>query len=92
MLLKKPFMVFGSRDYLAYLRQMGFRTFHDFWDEGYGEDPDNCHVPAMIQNIQQLAKLSVAELEQMYIEMTPILEHNYSRLLELNDTHFKIFQ
>jgi hypothetical protein len=49
-------------------------------------------VPAMIQNIQQLAKLSVTELEQMYTEMSPILEHNYSRLLELNDTHFKIFQ
>jgi hypothetical protein len=91
-LMKTPFMIQGPQDVIRNFRKLGFKTFHDFWDEGYGEDPDNCHVPAMIQNIQQLAKLSVTELEQMYTEMTSILEHNYSRLLELNDTHFKIFQ
>ena len=33
--LKKPFVVFASRDYLCYLRQMGFKTFNDFWSEEY---------------------------------------------------------
>ena len=27
---KKPFIVYGSQNYLCYLRQMGFRTFGDF--------------------------------------------------------------
>ena len=35
MLLKKPMIVMGSQDCLNYLRQMGFRTFGDFWDETY---------------------------------------------------------
>lgn len=90
-LMKTPFMVQGPQNIIRNLQKLGFKTFHGLWDEGYGEDPDDCHVPVMIQNIQQLARLSIAELEQIYAEMTPILEHNHARLLELNDTHFKIF-
>ena len=90
-LMKTPFMIQGPRDVMRNFRKLGFKTFHDFWDEGYCEDPDNCHVPAMIQNIEKLAKLSIDELRQLYKDMMPILEHNHSRLLELNDAHFTVF-
>jgi hypothetical protein len=46
MWLKKPFIIFASKDYLCYLRQMGFRTFGDFWDETYDgyEGRDRYHL------------------------------------------------
>lgn len=78
MLLKKPFIVFGSQDYLAYLRQLGFRTFGDFWDEtydGYSGSDRYAHILALVD---KLAQQSPAELEQMYYDMQYTLEHNYN--------------
>jgi hypothetical protein len=34
-LLKKPFIVMGPKDFLCHFRQMGFQTFYDYWDEDY---------------------------------------------------------
>lgn len=81
MLLKKPFIAMASRDHLLYLRQMGFKTFNDFWDEDYDgyEGPDRYKkILALIDN---LAKKSVEELATIYKEMTDILDHNYNMLL-----------
>lgn len=81
MLLKKPFIVFGSRDYLVYLRQMGFRTFHDFWDEDY----DGYEAADRLNKIQTLidsiAQKSTEQLEKMYHDMQYTLNHNYNLLM-----------
>jgi hypothetical protein len=31
----RPFIVMGSKNFLIYLRQMGFKTFYEFWNEDY---------------------------------------------------------
>ena len=81
MLLKKPFIIFGSADYLAYLRQMGFRTFADFWDEDY----DGYEAADRLLKIQSLINLlaskSFNELEKMYWDMQYTLDHNYNLLM-----------
>lgn len=92
MLMMTPFMIQGPQHVIENIRKLGFETFEDFWDEGYSEDPDNCHVPAMIKNIEQLAQLSVAELESMYQHMLPRLQRNRDRMLALQDQHFEVFQ
>lgn len=81
MLLKKPFIVFGSRDYLVYLRQMGFRTFHDFWDEDYDgyEGADRLH--RIQQLIDSIASLPINQLESMYWDTQYTLDHNYKLLM-----------
>jgi len=88
MLMRTPFMVQGPAGLIHNLRRLGFRTFDRWWDEGYSEDPDGCQVPAMISNIDRIAELSVAELEAMYQDMIPILDHNLRRLLELSGQEF----
>ena len=91
-LMRTPFMVQGPADLIPNLKRLGFQTFNKWWDEGYSEDPDGCHVPAMIDNIQQLSCLSIRDLESMFKDMTPILDHNLYRLLELTEEDFtKIF-
>ena len=82
MLLKKPFIHMGPKCFLIHLRQMGFRTFHDFWEEDYdGYRPDQRYA-MILQLIDSLAKKSPQELLDMYNKMQPILDHNYNLLLE----------
>lgn len=77
MLLKKPFIVFASKDYLCYLRQMGFRTFGDFWDEKYDGYEGTDRFLRMIELIDWIASKTLTELEQMYYDMQYSLQHNY---------------
>ena len=81
MLLKKPMIVMGSRDYLDYLHQMGFRTFNDFWDESYDGYADGIRYAKILQLIQSLAELNIDELESMYQDMQSILDHNHNLLM-----------
>jgi hypothetical protein len=82
--LKTPFMLQSSAGMIKNLRRLGFKTFDKWWDEGYNEDPEDCQVPAICENIRQLSKLSTAQLQQMYIEMIPTLEHNYNLCRQFN--------
>jgi len=83
MLALTPFMVQGPANLIKNLRRMGFKTFHSWWDEGYSEDPDDCQVSCILDNTDQLSKLSIWELQGMYTDMLPSLEHNKNLLLEL---------
>jgi hypothetical protein len=78
---KKPFIMFGSRDYLLYLRQMGFQTFYQFWDEDYDGYEGRDRLSRILKLIDWLGSQSIATLENMYQDMQPILEHNYNLLL-----------
>jgi hypothetical protein len=82
MLLKKPFIVFGSRDCLLYLRQMGFRTFADFWDEDYDAYEGKDRYLKILKLIDHLANKSLKELETMYWDMQYTLDHNYNLLID----------
>jgi hypothetical protein len=81
MLLKKPMIVMGSRDYLDYLHQMGFRTFNDFWDESYDGFADGNRYAKILELVQHLAELTVGEFKSMYQDMQSILDHNHNLLM-----------
>jgi hypothetical protein len=80
MLLKKPIIVMGSQHSLAYLRQMGFKTFSDFWSEDYDGYHDSDRYVKILELIHRLSQLTHSELEQMYLDMQPILDHNFELL------------
>ena len=80
MWLKKPFIVFGSKDYLLYLRQMGFRTFADFWDEEYDGYETRERYVRILALLDQLSKKSYSELQSMYLDLQYTLQHNYDLL------------
>jgi hypothetical protein len=82
-LMKRPFIVQGPQYFLENLRRLGFKTFDSWWSEEY----DNCHssmrVYEMIPAIYKIGHLSNIEVQNMYSEMEPILEHNRNVLMEL---------
>jgi hypothetical protein len=81
MLLKKPMIVMGPKNYLAHLRQMGFRTFADFWDEEYDGYEGADRYARILELINRLASTSLDELETMYWDMQYTLDHNYNTLI-----------
>jgi hypothetical protein len=80
MCLKKPFIIFGSANYLEYLRQMGFRTFSDFWSEDYDGYEGKERYFRICALIDDIATRSVTDLESMYYDMQYTLDHNYKLL------------
>jgi hypothetical protein len=80
MLLKKPFIIFGSRDYLDYLHQMGFKTFCNFWSEDYDGYEGRDRYIKILALIDELAKKSKLELQELYQAMQSVLDHNYNLL------------
>jgi len=81
MLLKKPMVVMGSQDSLEYLRQMGFKTFYEFWDEDYDGFSQENRYQKILNLVNWIAQYPKAELEDMYRQMQPILDHNFDLLM-----------
>jgi hypothetical protein len=80
MWLKKPFITFASKDYLCYLRQLGFRTFNDFWDEEYDGYEGRERYVRILKLVDTLAKKSKSELNDLYWAMKYTLDYNYDLL------------
>ena len=91
MLLKKPFIVMGPKCFLIHLRQMGFRTFGDFWNEDYNGYEPGLRYQRILELIDDLAKRSHSELVDMYKSMQDVLDHNYNMLVQTRfqtDIHY----
>jgi hypothetical protein len=81
MLLKKPFIIFGTKNFLIYLRQMGFKTFYEYWDEDYDGFEKKDRFLKILTIIDSIGKKSKSELCAMYQDMQHILDHNYNLLV-----------
>lgn len=88
-----PFLMLGPRNFLANLQRLGFRTFSQWWDESYDQDADLDNGRVAIQSIQKimhrLSKMSVNELEAMYIDMSDTLQYNREHFMQLRTQDFQ---
>ena len=78
MFYKRPFIIVGAPKTLMLIRQQGFKTFHDFWDESY--DVSECHQNRLLmifKLIDKINNMSLEECREMYYKMEGILEYNY---------------
>lgn len=91
-LLKTPFIVQGPINYLKHLQRLGFKTFDQWWDEGYNEDPPSWSIHEITKVVDYIASKTPQELDVILDEMSSILEHNYQNLLALQKaTHWNEF-
>jgi len=78
--LHQPFVLVQAPGSLEYLRSYGFRTFGDWWDEGY----DNIEDPK--ERMQAIADIvnwiPSQDLNKMRKEMSGVLEHNFRHFYE----------
>lgn len=77
---RMPFILIGPAHNLAYLREYGFETFGNWWDESYDtiEDPVT-RLKAATQVLSDICKHDLVELEAMLKDMRDVLDYNYHR-------------
>jgi hypothetical protein len=80
----QPFIIIGSYKILKYLKEYGFKTFSDFWDESYDEiEDDELRIETIFKLIKKINKKSLKELKDIYLKMIPILQHNHQNFYNL---------
>ncbi len=82
MLCKKPFIAMAPTFYLRYLRQMGFKTFHEVWSEDYDDLELKDRYFAILQLIDKLAGLHADQLLELNNKIQSIVDHNYQLLVD----------
>lgn len=84
-LYERPFISYGAPGILKYLRSFGFRTFNDYWDESYDDiNDDDVKIEKISLIIQDLCNKGITEINKMYTDMKPLLQHNKKLLQETN--------
>lgn len=73
---ERPFIVYGSRNYLANLQQSGYRTFASLWDESYDRLEGVERWAAMTQLINHLVALPASEWQHIITQSIEITKHN----------------
>jgi len=87
--LFKPMIYLGQPGGLAYLRDLGFETFSDFWDESYDNitDPTDRYTQ-VIRLITELGKDANPGLKLQGVEK--ILIHNYNNYQNLLKSNYQL--
>ena len=86
MLARTPFITMGPTAFLSNLKnRYGFKTFDAWWDESYDRLQHYERIQEIYKITDRLDLLSNNERLNMFAEMQPVLEHNYNRVLELNE-------
>ena len=80
LLEKRLFVLFGSQGLLARLHEQGYQTFDRVIDERYDQEPNDIKRWGMA--FDQIIKLSIADHEQLYHKIKPILDHNHTRICD----------
>ena len=82
-LLGHPFMVFGSKGTLNYLKSLGYKTFDKWIDESYDNiDDSDERCVKIVTELKKFENKTIDELKEMRREMTNICQHNQN--------HFKV--
>ncbi len=78
----KPWLYLGCPGGLAYIRDLGFQTFGDYWDESYDliSDPD-VRYQAVINIINQIDR--DAHFSRKMPDIDKILLHNYNHYCKM---------
>jgi hypothetical protein len=75
-----PFIIFGNKRSLHYLRELGYKTFHPYIDESYDELECWERLDAIIDALKKIKSIPMEERLEWYAGMKEILEFNYDKL------------
>jgi len=82
----QPFIMVSNPGVLKHLKDMGFKTFPEFFDESYDEiENPTERMYTIINEIKRICSLSLEELHDRYYNILDKLEYNRNRLIEIHD-------
>ena len=78
---KHPFIIVGVPGALKAMRDMGFKTFGEFWNEDYDEaECPRVRMQRLSYITEQIGAWTPDQIREFRRKVKPILEHNYERL------------
>lgn len=81
---KIPFIIVNSIGALKYLRNAGYKTFSDFFDEGYDEIIDTRERIERIAHVcKTINEWSVEDKQKFFYETRSIVDYNYQVFTEV---------
>lgn len=90
---KRPFVILGAPGSVNKLKEFGFMTFDQWWDESYdAEMSDQVRLMKIYAIIKRIHKKSLNELQDLISEMAPILEYNFNHYKTFGDNQVAEFQ
>jgi hypothetical protein len=93
---KHPFIIIGVRGSLKAMRDMGFKTFSEFWDESYDEeDEPRYRLWKIVQLCRDIATWDNEKIIDFKRRVKPIVEHNFNAVFTdtarlMSDTIYNI--
>ena len=75
--LQQPFLMVGNRGALRYLRDYGFQTFGDLWDEGYDDLHYEQRITAVADICEEITSWSSQKMRQAQLEIADVVKHNH---------------
>jgi hypothetical protein len=79
----KPMIIYGPRNFLKNLRNMGFDTWNDTWDESYDEFEGPHRWEKIKELIDKLIKLSTEDRKQLLAQCRDVCDHNRQHLQKM---------
>jgi hypothetical protein len=90
---KRPFIILGAPHSLQLLKDYGFKTFDNWWDESYdSEQSIDRRLIKVYAIIKKLCNLPVTELKTMCEEMSPILDYNFNHYSTFSNNEINSFK
>jgi hypothetical protein len=84
LLVGHPFITFGNKGTLEYLRSIGFKTFGQWFDESYDLiDDEEARYKAVVAEVAKYRDKSIEELKVIREEMKMTLVHNQLRFRQM---------
>lgn len=86
-LMWRPFIIMAAPGTLQLIKDLGIKTFSNWWDESYDTITDDHQRFSKIYNLSKwILSKSHDELKEMLDDMKPTLEHNRVKLFILKQT------
>lgn len=88
-----PFFVVGNPFTLKRLRELGFKTFSDVWDESYDNELDmKLRVGMIVEEVKKLCDMNLSELQEYLQKIKNICIYNREHLVNLYEENYKYKQ
>jgi len=84
LLAGKPFIMYGAQHWLKHLRELGYMTWEDCWDQSYDDYEGLDRWQRIKELINDLNTLSTDEFHSVIMDATKIAKHNQDIFFEKN--------
>ena len=91
-----PFIVWGNPGTLKTLKDLGFETFPEFFDERYDNIKNSeIRMKMILNDVKRLCEMPIEEIHNLYQSVIPKLIHNRNLLIQMDarkEVHTKVLE